>query len=232
METKLNAKSIDFKFNDYLTQGFEILKKNYAKYLGAFLIIVLMSIIPFCGLLAFGNFYKFCHKSFKGEATKASDIFNFDDFLPYFYLQLIIFGGVLIFEIPIIIFSFFAHHLAENATFFSILIPIYFLALFTVIFYFLITGFYMPAIISLLGIKDLNTAWNMSKKMTKGNGLKILLFAFVISFLSQVGVVLCFVGILLTLPYNYICQFLAYDDAINQIKYDDIQEIGTNSNSI
>lgn len=226
MEVKLNVKAVDFAFSDYLTQGFEILKKDYGKFLGAFLLTVIMAIIPFCGLLALGNFYKFFHKTFKGERAEASEIFNFDDFLPYFYLQLIIIGGVLFFEIPIIIFAVSTHHLQGDSGFLAILFPIYILLFIVFILYFILQGFYMPALISVGRVKGLKTAWKMSKEMTKGNLLFIFLFFFVLAFLSQVGIVLCFVGVLLTLPYNYICQFLAFDDAIKQIKYDDLQEIG------
>jgi hypothetical protein len=224
MDIKLNIKPIDFSFGDYLSQGFEILKKNYTGFLGAFLITILMSIIPFCALLAFGNFYKFCHKTFRGEPAVATEIFNFDDFLPYFYLQLIIFGAVLLFEIPLFLIIFLTRQGSES---FSFLIPIYAIMLVIFSIYFFLKGFYMPALISGANVKDLRTAWNMSKTMTKGNGWNILLFAFVISFLSQIGIILCFIGVLLTLPYHYICQFLAYDDAIKQIKYDEIKEVGT-----
>ena len=224
MEVKLNIKPIDFNFGDYLSQGFEILKKNYGKYLGAFLITILMSIIPFCALLAFGNFYKFCHKTFNGEHSKASDIFNFEDFLTYFYLQLIIFGAIIVFEIPLLLIIFLSHQASES---FSFLIPIYALGLVIFSFYFIIKGFYMPALISVANVKDVKTAWKMSQTMTSGNAWNILLFAFVISFLSQIGIILCFIGVLLTLPYNYVCQFLAYEDAIKQIQFDEIEEIGT-----
>ena len=230
METKLNITPIDFKFSDYLSQGFEILKKDYGKFLGAFLITVLMSIIPFCSLLAFGNFYKFSHKTFKGEQTSASDIFNFDDFLPYFYLFLIVIGAILVLEIPILLIAFSASNTADSLSPLTFVIPFYVVLLVAIIFYFTLKGFYIPALISVVGIKDIKTAWKMSNQMTKGNLLFIFLFTLVVSFLSQIGIILCFIGVLLTLPYSYICQFLAFDDAINKIKYDDIQEIGSNSN--
>ena len=227
METKLNVKEIDFNFSDYLSQGFTVLKKNYGKYLIAFLLTLLMSIIPFCALLAFGNFYKFCHKTFKGEPAEATEIFNFDDFLPYFYLQLIIIGAIILFELPLFLIIFLTRQGPQS---FSFIIPIYAIALVIFSFYFILKGFYMPALISVAKVKDIKTAWAMSKKMTSGNILFIFLFAFVISFLSQVGIVVCFIGILFTLPYSYVCQFIAFDDAINQLRFDEIKEIGSKRN--
>jgi hypothetical protein len=227
METKLNIKQVDFKLSQYLNQGFEILKKDFGKYFVAFLFTLIMSIIPFCGFLALGNFYKFCRKSFKGEQAEASEIFNFDDFMPYFYLQLIIIGAVIVLEIPIILISVFASHGADSLSPLTFLIPFYIIAILGFIFYFAIKGFYIPALISVGKVKELKTAWDMSKEMSNGNMLNIFLFAIVISILSQLGVILCFVGIFLTLPYHYVTQFLAYEDAMNQISYNEIDEIGS-----
>ncbi|KIA89291.1 hypothetical protein [Kaistella jeonii] len=227
METKLNLKPIDFKFSQYLSQGFEILKKDFGKFFVGFLFTIIMSIIPFCGLMALGNFYKFSRKVFKGEPAEASEIFNFDDFMPYFILQLIIIGAILVLEIPIIIVSVFGSQLGDSFSSLGFLIPIYMIGLLVFLFYFLIKGFYIPALISVARVKDLKTAWNMSKEMTTGIGWNILLFVIVVSFLSQLGIILCGIGIFLTLPYNYVTQFLAYEDAINQITYDEIKEIGS-----
>ena len=227
METKLNIKPIDFKLSQYLNQGFEILKKDFGKYFVAFLFTMIMSIIPFCGLLALGNFYKFCRKSFKGEHAEASEIFNFDDFMPYFYLQLIIIGAVIVLEIPIIFIGVSASHTGDSLSPLTFLIPFYIAAFIIFAFYFMVKGFYIPALISLGKVKDLKIAWNMSKEMTNGNMLNIILFAIVISILSQLGFILCIIGILLTLPYQAVTQFLAYDDAMNQISYNEIEEIGS-----
>ena len=227
METKLNSKPIDFKLSQYLSQGFEILKKDFGKFFLGFIFTLIMSIIPFCSFLAIGNFYKFSRKVFRGEPAEASEIFNFDDFMAYFYLMLIVLGAILVLEIPIIITSVFASQFGNSMESFYYLFPIYMIGLMAVIFYFIIRGFYIPALISVGRVKDLKTAWNMSKEMTKGNGLNILLFFFVVSFLSQLGVIACGIGVLLTLPFSYVAQFLAYDDAMDQIQFDEIKEIGT-----
>ena len=227
METKLNIKAIDFKFSQYLSQGFEILKANFGKFFVGFIFTLILSIIPFCGLMALGNFYKFSRKVFRGEPAEASEIFNFDDFMPYFLLNLIIIGAVLVLEIPIIITSIFAGQLGDSLSYMGVFVPIYMLSLLVVIFYFFVRGYYIPALISVGRVKDLKTAWNMSREMTAGNGWNILLFIIVASIVSQLGVILCGIGILLTLPFSYVAQFLAYDDAINQISYDEIAELGS-----
>ncbi len=226
MEIKLNTKPVDFKFSQYLSQAFEILKKDFGKFFLGFIFTLIMSIIPFCSFLAIGNFYKFSRKVFKGEPAEASEIFNFDDFMAYFYLMLIVFGAIIVLEIPIILSSIFASQFGNSMESFYYLFPIYMIGLMAVIFYFIIRGFYIPALISVGRVKDLKTAWNMSKEMTKGNGWNILLFLFVVSFLSQLGIIACGIGVLLTLPFSYVAQFLAYDDAMDQIQFDEIKEIG------
>lgn len=226
MDTKLNSKPIDFKFSQYLSQAFEILKKDFGKFFLGFIFTLIMSIIPFCSFLAIGNFYKFSRKVFKGEPAEASEIFNFDDFMAYFYLMLIVFGAIIVLEIPIILTSIFASQFGNSMESFYYLFPIYMIGLMAIIFYFIIRGFYIPALISVGRVKDLKTAWNMSKEMTKRNGWNILLFFFVVSFLSQLGIIACGIGVLLTLPFSYVAQFLAYDDAIDQIQFDEIKEIG------
>ncbi len=62
--------------------------------------------------------------------------------------------------------------------------------------------------------------------MSKGNLLMIFLFSLVISFIGQIGIILCGIGIFLTIPITYICTYIAYEDALNQIKKDEIAEIG------
>lgn len=227
METQFNIRPIDFKLSQYLSAGFEILKKDFGKFFVAFLFTIIMSIIPFCGFLALGNYYKFCRKIFKGQSAEASEIFNFDDFMPYFILQLIVIAGVIVLEVPVLFVTFFSIHGDDSVNPIIGFLPIYVIGLLVIMFYFMIRGFYIPALISVANIKDLKTCWKMSKDMTKGNGWNILLFLFVASILGQIGIILCFIGVLITLPYYYITIFLSYDDAISQITYDEIKEIGS-----
>lgn len=226
MEIKLNMRPIDFKFSQYLSQAFEILKKDYGKFFLGFLFTLILSVIPFCSFLAIGNFYKFSRKDFRGEPAEASEIFNFDDFMAYFYLILIVFGGIIVLEIPVFFIAFFTAQNPESVSLMAFLIPFYIIALMVVLFYFVIRGFYIPALISVGKVKEIKTAWKISKEMTKGNGWNILLFTIVVSFLSQLGIIACVIGILLTLPFSYVAQFLAYDDAMDQIKFDEIKQIG------
>lgn len=223
------AKPIEFKLNEYLNKGLELLKKDFGNFLVAYIVCMIMAIIPFCGLLAMGNFYKYCRKVNKGEQANVGDIFNFDDFLPYFIVQLIIIAAVIVLYIPLFILipvSSMAGGDDASAAVAIFMMP-YMFIIFIAIFIVALLGFYIPALISLKGIRDIKTAWSMSRIMTKNNLLSIFLFAIVVGFLSQIGILLCGIGILITMPYFYTTHYFAFEDALQQIEYDEIKEIGS-----
>lgn len=224
---KLNAKPVNFKMGEYISSGYTFLKSNFGDVFVAFLLCFVMSIIPFCGLLAIGNFYRYCRGLRRGEKVSSGDIFNFDNFMPYFIMQLILIGGLLLIYIPMIIFI---PLMADGDNFsagFGILYMIYLLFVYVAIFVVLIKAFYMTALISLGGITDVKTAWNMSVTMGKGNGLNMFLFILVIAILGYLGILACGIGLLLTIPFVYTAQYFALEDGMQQIEYDEIKEIGS-----
>jgi uncharacterized membrane protein len=44
---KINAKPVNFKLGDYISDGYEFYKANFGNLLGAFFLAMIMSIIPF-----------------------------------------------------------------------------------------------------------------------------------------------------------------------------------------
>jgi uncharacterized membrane protein len=63
--------------------------------------------------------------------------------------------------------------------------------------------------------------------MGKGNLLSIFLFTIVISILAQLGILACGIGLLFTLPLLYTSHYFAFEDAMQQVTYDEIKEIGS-----
>lgn len=222
-------KQIDFKFGDYISQGFELFKKDIGAFVLASLFVMIMSIIPLCSFMAIGNFYKYCRKKNKGQDASPSEIFNFDDFGTYLVLNLIVLGFFVAIMVPYILIAALASTMDSGggAAIMGIFVMLYMFALIVVLYYFLIKAFYMTAIISLEGEKDWKKAWKTSKAMTTNNMLMILLFSFVVSSIGQLGIILCGIGIFLTIPIAYICNYMASEDGLNQIKKDEIEEIGT-----
>jgi cytochrome c biogenesis factor len=217
------AKPVNFKFSEYLNNGFNFFKANFGNLVLAYLLCLIMGIIPFCGILAVGNFYKYCRKLKNGEEASASEIFNFDDFLPFFILQLIVFAAIFIIEIPFFLMVFLMGQDSNSLGFFVFSFIIVVFIVFLVI---AAKAFYIPGLIALNGIKDIKTVWNISKTITKGNLLPIVLFAFVISFLSELGIILCGIGIILTIPFAQVSTYFALEDGIQQIQNDEIEKTG------
>lgn len=225
----MKVKPVQFKFGDYLNGGYELLKKDYGNFILAYLFCAILSIVPFCGLMAMGNFYKYCKKVHHNEQANPADIFNFDDFSTYIMLNLILIAIFIVGYIPMMFLmpgvAFLSDGNETAAGIVGLFGFIYFFAFFIAVFIIIAKAFYMPAFISLRNIKDYRQAWTLSNIMTKNNLLMIILFSIVASFLGQIGVILCGIGIFLTAPFMYTSTYIAYDDALKQIDDDEIKEI-------
>lgn len=216
----LNPKPVNFKFGEYISQGFDLLKANFGSIFLATLFTFLMSIIPFCGAVAQSNLFKFLRKIDKGEPAQSSEIFNFDDFMKYFTPQLLIFVGIMALYIPYFLLLAMSGVFSGNepSGIAASLMMFYVFFLIIVIFYFALKGFYIIGLMSLKNIQGLKEAWNISKVMTSGNLLMILCFSIVIGFLGEIGIILCGIGIFLTIPFVYVAQYFAFKDGLGQIE--------------
>ncbi|RZJ49111.1 MAG: hypothetical protein EOO19_06225 [Chryseobacterium sp.] len=228
MNVNFTAKPINFKLGEYLNKGFELLKKDFGNIFVAFLCCFVMAIIPFCGMLGAGNFYQYLRKLNKGQQASPGDIFNFEKFMPYFILQLIVIGGIIALYIPMAIIMITAGALSgdEPSPWIGFVMFPFMLIIYVALVYIILKGFYIPALISLKDVTDIKTAWNASKVMTKDNLLSIFLFSLVVGILSQIGIIACGIGLLATMPFMYAANYFAYEDAITQIEHDEISEIG------
>jgi len=228
MNVNFTAKPINFKLGEYMSKAFELLKKDFGNIFVAFLCCIVMGIIPFCGMLGASNFYQYLRKLNRGQQASPGEIFNFDKILPFFILQLILLGGIMVLYIPFILIMPTIAYTQGNdpSTILPLLIFPYMAIAYAVILYFVLKGFYIPALITFKDVTDIKTAWNTSKIMTKDNLLSIFLFSLVVGILSQIGIIACGIGILVTLPFMYVSNYFAYEDAMNQIERDEISEIG------
>jgi len=228
MNVNLTPKPINFKLGDYLSKGFEMMKKDFGNIFVAFLCCMVMGIIPFCGMLGVGNFYQYLRKLNKGQQASPGDVFNFDKFMPYFVIQLILIGAFMLIYIPFLIFMpAIAYTQGDDPSpWLGLIMFPFILAVYAVLIYFLLKGFYIPALISLKDVTDVKTAWNISKVMTKGNLVSIFLFSLVLVIIMYAGILACGIGLLATMPFVYVGNYFAYEDAISQIEHDEISEIG------
>lgn len=226
----LKPKSVHFKIGDYLSKGFELFKKDMGTFIVAFIFAVLMSIVPIVGgFIAFGNFMKLARKINNGQPANATDIFNFDDFIVYLKLAGIVFLGIIVIEIPLIILSFFSS--GQDAFGGSTGgMPIIYIGLllliFTGIIYIFLKAFYIIPLVVLENVKSIREAWKLSSVMTGENILTILGFTFLVGILASLGYVACGIGVFISAPLTYVIQYVAFEDAMQQIKVDELEEIG------
>lgn len=223
----LHPRPINFKFGDYISKGIDLVKKDMGTLILSLLATLVLSFIPFCGLMARGNFYKICYKIDTGKNVSASEIFNFDDFTPYFMAQLYLIAGFFAIFFPFLFLGIFVGDDGELSFIPRIIAIFYILGVYFLIIFFLLQAFYIPALFTFKKIKDVKTAWNISRVMTKDNLWNIILFSIVVSFLAQLGIILCAIGLLITFPFYYTATYFAYKDAMEQIEIDELQEIGT-----
>jgi len=217
-------KPVEFKFGEYINKGFELFKKDMGTFILAFIFAGILSLIPIFAFLAIGNFLKIARKVNYGQQTSASEIFNFDDFVVYLKLFGILFLGVLILEIPLFLFI---PKTDQGATpEFPVAFFIFMVAFIIALYYFLLKAYYMVALISLENVKSIKEAWSISNVMTKGNLLSILGFAIVVGLIGQLGIIACGIGLLISAPLTYVLQYVSYEDGIQQIKVDELEEIG------
>ena len=230
MNTLLQPKPIQFKFGEYLNKGFELFKKDMGTFIIATIFAIIMGIIPLVGgLLAMGNFMKIARKINYGQQASATEIFNFDDVIAYLKLVGVIILAATVIQVPVFM-TFALFGVEEKQLVATSNIPTgvigLMIVLFFVIFYFLLKAFYMVSLISLENIKSIRQAWKISSEMTKGNLLTLLGFSIVAGIIGALGNLACGIGLLISVPLMYVIQYSSYEDGIQQIKVDELEEIG------
>ena len=54
----------------------------------------------------------------------------------------------------------------------------------------------------------------------------MFLFVIITSLIGQIGIIACFIGVIISAPLTNILQYISYEDGIQQIKFDELEEIG------
>lgn len=222
----LNVKEYDFNIGKYLSQGTELFKKDIGGFIVATLLLFVMSFIPFCGILGLGNFYKICKKVDEGQQVSAGDIFDFTDFVVYLKLFLLIFAICIVVMIPIqltlIPFLAVAGVDGENvsdtgAALFAGGMGLWMMLTIIVLVALSISMYFVQPLISLYRITSVREAFGLSWKIAKKNFFMIFLFSIIVGIISQLGMIVCGVGILLTIPLGICMKYAAYKDVLESL---------------
>lgn len=221
-----NSRTVNFRFSDYISEGYKLYRDNFGAIVMASLCMFIMSLIPFCSLLAFGNFSKFMKRLKDGQSPDPSEVFNFDDFTPYFKLFLILIGIIFVIELPLFVIIYgFSNEMENPSPLFFICYIGYMLFLFAAVYILMAKAFYMPYLISIKKITDIQEAWRTSSQLGTSNILIIIGFILVTSMLAQLGIFLCLIGIVLTLPFHYAAMYVAAEDGVRQAEGQNPQNI-------
>lgn len=216
----ITNKGYNFNIGKYISDGTEIFKRDIGGFIVATLLAFVMSIIPFCGILAMGNFYKICKKVDQGQKVEAGDIFDFTDFWVYFKLMILIFIVVMILMIPLsftLIPVFAAASAGEEHLSPAVLLGgmgIWFFLYILFMIAFSVSLFFVQPLISLYRIQSVRQAYSLSWKIAKKNFFMVFLFTIVVSIISQLGIIACGIGIFFTIPLGICIRYAAYKDVL------------------
>lgn len=216
----ITNKGYNFNIGKYIAEGYDLFKKDVGGFILATLLTFIMSIIPFCGILAIGNFYKICRKVDQGGKVEAGDIFDFTDFVVYLKLLVLVFIVVIIMMIPvqITLIPFFIAASEEgeqiNAAVLFSGMWIWFFLYILVMIAFSVSLFFVQPLISLYRVQSVRQAYSLSWKLVKKNFLLIFLFTIIVSIISQLGALACGIGLFFTIPIGICIRYAAYKDVL------------------
>ena len=228
----------DFKFGDYISQGFEILQKE----LGLFILFTLVffaisfasQLIPVIGPLANSfiiqpalvvGFFIAAHHLNKGERIEFGVFFKGFDFLGNLALVVLIMSLIMVvcflpFIIPAIgsgIVQFFMDSINDPIGMQGELPPFTgamvggFIISFILMVYFVISYSWAPMFVVFYKMSFWD-AMESSRKLISKQWLFVFLFFFVVMIITMMGMLLLCVGLLATIPAAYCMQYAAFAD--------------------
>ena len=215
----ITSKGYNFNIGKYISERFELFKKDMGGFILATLLAIVMSIIPFCGILALGNFFRICKKVDEGQKLEAGDIFDFTDFWVYFKFFILLIAVILVLMIPVqisliplIVATKEGDHLDPAILMGGmgiwIILYILFLVAFSVSFYF------VQPLISIYRIQSVRQAFSLSWGIAKKNFLMILLFTIVVGIIAELGILASGFGLFFTIPLGICIKYASFKDVL------------------
>lgn len=223
--------SFEFEFGNYITQGFDIFKKNIGGFVGYtvifFAILVVAAIIPVLGIFAIygltpillAGFYIVAHLLSTGETTQFSDFFKgFEKAgqLILWYIVMVLISSVFMIPMFVSIFMSFSSLSSstidlENPFWIFSMFPWWSLLFFIPIIYLSISWRWAPMFIVFY---DMNfwDAMEASRRLTNKKWWMFFLFSFLLYVIAMAGYIALLVGILFTIPAVLCMDYAAFAD--------------------
>ena len=218
IENKI-SNGYDFKFGDYISKGFELFKKDMGMFILAFVVIMFTSWIPFLGVCIQTNFFTICHKVENGEKGEISDLFNFEKLGTLVVYYIILIACVLVILIPMFVpiillgdsdgnsYDSDMQSALGGGMIIGMLVMYVLLLLFMGFTYFAIPLIHFG---DYKAIEALKTSYKLVKKQI----LMIFLFFIVVGMLASVGVIACYIGMIVSIPFSYCVMYQSYKDVL------------------
>jgi hypothetical protein len=239
-EQLIEDSSFEFPFGDALSRGFEIYKDNFGPMVGFTLIMMIIMMVVgavpilgtvvtsiFLGPQLLAGLYIVCQKINRGESYEFGDFFKGFDYwreLATTYAIIFVVYAVLII-VPVTylvgwsVFQDFDQLIQEGINPFAgiswtislFMIPFLYLA---------VSWIFVTPIVVFHKLTNLE-AMEASRRVASRFWFPLFAYIILASIIAMLGMIACFVGIILTLPIVYTCIYSAYDSV-----YPDYDEEG------
>ncbi|MFN7115350.1 MAG: BPSS1780 family membrane protein [Saprospiraceae bacterium] len=246
---EINETNYQFKFGDYIGQGFDLFKQNMGNFVGYTLVYVMiigvLSVIPLIGFLGvyalspilYAGFLIGAHRTASGQRLEFGDFFKGFDHagqLIVWYLVSIIATTLLMLPFFISIFSWYSEMLAdpegyiENPDPFGMFanIPSWSYLLFLPAIYLGVAWRWAPQFI-VFNNMNFWDAMEMSRRLITKKWLIQFLFLIVFSIIGGIGALGLLIGMFFTVPAAMCMEYAAFADVtkLNQVasSVDDIE---------
>ncbi len=238
VENKIKA-GYEFRFGDYISEGFEIFKKEWVNF---FLYAIVSSILlGIASITIIGvafvlfpitlGFAVVADKISEGESIQFSDFFGaFKNIGQHFIVGLIYFLGYAMIIVPYVLIILGASSgFMENSPLFGFFFGGYMLlVMFFVVLLFLmqVLLFFAPFLIH-FGDYTAIDAIKASIGLAKQNFWWLLLFVFTIGILSSIGQYACIIGVFATMPIAALSAYSLVKKELMKENHHEIDEIGS-----
>ncbi len=229
-----------FDFGKYISDGFEIFKKEWVLFSLYGLVSMILMMLSFLTIIG-GLFFTFplllgysvaAEKVERGEPLEFKDFFGaFKNYNRHFLLTLCLFVIFLVLYIPFIFFFVSADmgmgygNSASTGALMGIFMMLYYIIFYAAIFFVQGSIVFAPYLIHYGGFSTTD-AVKSSYQLFKKQWLMILLFVFVVGMISSVGYFACLIGVFASMAAGTLMQYAMVKNLLMQSSYSEIDQIG------
>lgn len=216
-------RKFSFRSMDYINQAWADIQKDWGTTFLTGLIFYFLGIVaPF---LVGGIYIGKYNERTRGEKYEMGTLFKgFDHGMPIFMYLLISMGiAMVVVMIPYILFAVFMALAQESAIF--ILLGFFMLFIMMIGAFLIGTLFFFSLHFIIFAGMDAWPAMKASTAIVRNNLGTVFIFILICGLLNMLGIMMCFVGVFVTMPLIYIAYYYAFNDVFQIEQKDATDEI-------